>query len=334
MRLPRAALVLVLSALTLPATLASMPAWEALPEMPGARAEVATVVVDDAIYVIGGVFADFLPGVSATEGRVDVYDITTQTWRAAPSLPLSLNHVAAVAIGPRIYAIGGYYGSTLFEPVSLTWVLDTSLPAAEQAWEPWVPLPAPRGAHAAATDGRTLWVFGGIGAPGPVSLGVPEAPHERTVLRIDTAADVPVWEPIGLFPDVRDHLAGVYADGKVYAIGGRDLLPWLYTGRVDVLDVASNTWTQAASMPTPRGGFGAALVGSRIVAIGGEDRATVFDDVEALNITTGGWETLPPLPAGRHGVGVVAHEGAVYVEAGGPAAGYAFSALNTRLHVG
>lgn len=331
MRLPRAALVLVAAALTLPATLATTSAWEALPEMPGARAEVATVLVGDEIYVIGGVFADYLPGVSATEGRVDVYDISSQTWRAGPSLPLGLNHVAAVAIGPRIYAIGGYYGSTVFEPVSLTWVLDMSIAGA--TWEPWVPLPTPRGAHAAATDGRTIWVFGGIGAPGPVSLGVPEAPHERTVLRIDTTAEIPVWEPIGLFPDVRDHLAGVYAEGKVYAVGGRDLLPWLYTGRVDVLDVATGAWTQAASMPTPRGGFGAALVGDRIVAIGGEGRTTVFDDVEALNITTGAWETLPPLPAGRHGVGVVAHEGAVYVEAGGPAAGYAFSALNTRLRV-
>lgn len=305
--------------------------WETLPQMPGARAEVTAVAVGPSIYVIGGVMEDFLPVVSGTEGRVDVYDTHSATWQRGPSLPLAVNHAVAVAVGERIYVTGGYLGSLLFTPVATTWTLDASLPLAEQAWEPFVPLPAPRAAHAAATDGRTIWVFGGIGEPGAISVGFPEAFHERTVLALDLAAQRPVWEVRGLFPDVRDHLTGAYHEGKVYAIGGRDLQLHRLTGRVDVLDVATGEWTTTARMPTPRAGIAAAVVGGRILVVGGETTTHTFDQTEAFDPALGSWSTLAPLPGGRHGAGAAVVDGALYVEAGGPAPGYAFSATNFRL---
>ena len=305
--------------------------WETLPEMPGARAEVTAAAVGGRIYVIGGVMEDFLPVVSGTEGRVDVYDVQTGEWHPGPSLPLAVNHAVALSVGERIYVLGGYVGSLLFTPVATTWVLDASLPLEEQAWAPFVPLPAPRAAHAAATDGHTLWVFGGIGEPGAISIGLPEAFHERTVLALALDAEVPAWEVLGLFPDVRDHLAGAYHDGKVYAVGGRDLQLHLLTGRMDVLDVATNTWSVGPAMPTRRAGIGAAVVDGRILVVGGETSDRTFDETESFDTELEAWTTLAPMPGGRHGVGVVAVGGALYVEAGGPAPGYAFSASNLRL---
>jgi hypothetical protein len=325
-----ALLLLVLLAASPAATSGPPRSWETLPPMGAARAEATAAAVGSRIYVIGGVMEDFLPVVSGAEGRVDVYDVETETWQRGPPLPLAVNHATAVAVGERIYVLGGYVGSLLFTPVAATWVLDTSVPLGEQAWRPFVPLPAPRAAHAAATDGRTLWVFGGIGEPGAISLGFPEAFHERTVLSIDLEADVPTWEVIGLFPDVRDHLVGAYHKGKVYAIGGRDLLVHSITGRVDVLDVATGTWSVGPSLPTPRGGSGAAVIDGSIYVVGGETSTHAFDDAEAYDTSVGAWSVLPPMPGARHGVGVAAADDALYVEGGGPAPGYAFSATNFR----
>lgn len=329
-RMRSLALALTLLLLASPLAWATQGAWEALPEMPGARAEATAAAVGSRIYVIGGVMEDFLPVVSGTEARVDVYDIETGTWQRGPSIPLAINHATAVTVGHHIYVLGGYLGSLFFTPVAATWVLDTSVPLEEQAWEPFVPLPTPRAAHAAATDGRTLWVFGGIGEPGALSIGVPEAFHERTVLALDLGSETPTWTVLGLFPDVRDHLAGAYHDGKVYAIGGRDLQLQRLTGRMDVLDVATGTWSVGPSLPTPRAGMGAAVVGDRILVVGGETTTHAFDDAEAYDPALGAWSILPPLPGGRHGVGVVGVDGALYVEGGGPAPGYAFSATNFR----
>ncbi len=55
----------------------------------------------------------------------------------------------------------------------------------------------------------------------------------------------------------------------MYALGGRGFGP-----RADLIsyDIASNSWTALASMPTPRAGLGAAVFGDAIYAIGGRAR--------------------------------------------------------------
>lgn len=323
-------LVVLLGAASTAATTDPARSWETLPPMSGARAEVTAAAVGSHIYVIGGVMEDFLPVVSGTEGRVDVYDVETGSWHRGPALPLAVNHATAVAVGAKIYVLGGYLGSLLFTPVATTWVLDTAVPLDEQAWLPFVPLPAPRAAHAAATDGHTIWVFGGIGEPGAISIGLPEAFHERTVISIDLDADAPTWQVLGLFPDVRDHLVGAYHDGKVYGIGGRKLQVQAITDRMDILDVATGTWTVGPPLPTARGGSGAAVIDGSIYVVGGETATHAFDDAETYDTALETWVAIAPMPGARHGVGVVAVEGALYVEGGGPAPGYAFSATNFR----
>ena len=56
--------------------------------------------------------------------------------------------------------------------------------------------------------------------------------------------------------------------GKLFAIGGADDLGNT-VGRVDVYDVASNTWSTKASMPTARRDFGLALASGLLIAVGG-----------------------------------------------------------------
>jgi hypothetical protein len=60
------------------------------------------------------------------------------------------------------------------------------------------------------------------------------------------------------------------------------------------------------------------------VAAGGE-ADTTFEEVEAYDVESARWLSLPPLPTPRHGLGVVARDTVVYVVAGGPWPGLSVS---------
>jgi len=56
-----------------------------------------------------------------------------------------------------------------------------------------------------------------------------------------------------------------------------------------------------------------------------------FDEAERFDPATGRWEALARMPTARHGLGAAAVGRAIYVIAGGPEPGFAFSTANERL---
>jgi Galactose oxidase, central domain len=59
-------------------------------------------------------------------------------------------------------------------------------------------------------------------------------------------------------PEARDHLAVIAVDGKIHVIGGRFGRPQDRTGEHDVYDPATDRWSEAAALPTPRSGVASA----------------------------------------------------------------------------
>ena len=57
-----------------------------------------------------------------------------------------------------------------------------------------------------------------------------------------------------------------------------------------------------------------------MIAVGGEAEAT-FEEVEAFDVASGVWRSLPPSPTPRHGLGVVAIGTVLYTLSGGPRPG-------------
>jgi hypothetical protein len=75
--------------------------WSEGAEMPGKRDHLAAVVVLNKIYAIGG--RD-----DRIRRRVDVYDISTDTWSEGPPLPEATSGMAAELLGDgRIHVVGG-----------------------------------------------------------------------------------------------------------------------------------------------------------------------------------------------------------------------------------
>lgn len=85
---------------------------------------------------------------------------------------------------------------------------------------------------------------------------------------------------------------------------------------VEVFDPATGTWTSGPSLSEARSGFGATVIGDRIVVAGGE----VFSPTKALASTEimaeGAWLPGEPLPGPLHGVPLVTVGELVYVIGG------------------
>jgi non-specific serine/threonine protein kinase len=75
-------------------------------------------------------------------------------------------------------------------------------------------------------------------------------------------------------------------------------------------------------MLTPRGGLGAALVGSTLFAVGGETTTQALGTVESFDVDAGKqWTSGPPMRTARHGVAVQSIGPQLYAIDGGRIAG-------------
>jgi len=86
-------------------------------------------------------------------------------------------------------------------------------------------------------------------------------------------------------------------------------------------------------VPEPRGGTGAAVVGGRIVSVGGEAPAGTIAAVYAYRTATATWERLADLPTPRHGLAVAAVGTRLFAIAGGTEPGLHVSDVNEALVV-
>lgn len=284
---------------------AAVTGWQPAAPLPVPRSEVAAAAAAGRIVVAGGFLAD-----GRSSSRVDAYLPVDDRWTRLPDLPIALNHAMAAASAGRLYVVGGYVERI---PQRSVFVLDG------RRWTRLPLLPAGRAAGGAAVAWGKLYVVGGVG---PAGLA-------RQAFVLDLARLR--WSSIP-GPTPREHLGATALGGRVYAVGGRtagldtnlDLLEAYQRGR---------GWTPLARVPEPRGGTGAAAIGSEIVSAGGEAPAGTIAAVYAYNVKTGRWRRLPDLLTPRHGLGVVALGGRIYAVAGGTEPGLSVSGATELLAV-
>ena len=188
--------------------------WRSLPRPPEERAAAAAAATaDGTVWVVGGRTRD---GLATT---MLALDLRTLRWRVARG-PEPREHLAATALGGRVYAIGGRRAG-----------YDTNL-ATVQAYDPrtsrWsrLPdLPAPRGGTgAAAIAGRIV----SVGGESPAGT-------ERTVwaLRPSTRR----WARLPDLPTPRHGLGVVALAGRVWVVAGGPEPGLTVSGAVESLPV-------------------------------------------------------------------------------------------------
>ena len=160
-------------------------------------------------------------------------------------------------------------------------------------------------------------------------------PGKKRVLLSDAERFNPLsgqWEAIAPMPRPRVDCAAAECGGRLYVLGGENIDDGVLDS-VDYFDPASGRWEAAPSMLAAR--FGGAAAASRgvLYALGGRGpgnsllRASrpsmteglpyrTLDSVERMDLSTGEWEALPPMPAKREYFGAVARGGRLYAIGG------------------
>ncbi|BCZ21209.1 serine/threonine-protein kinase [Mycobacterium senriense] len=259
--------------------------WRSLPDAPTARLMTAWTVLDDKIWVVGGL----RDGVALQ--TVESYDPRTGAWQPQPALPIPLHHAAAATYRGEVVVLGGA-SSDLTQASTKVFALRAGK---------WVELPNlthARAALAAAVVGDKLVVVGGQNA--------------KQLVPQTEVFDGNAWHDAADMPTPREHLAAVSDGTYVYAVGGRFLSADKNSAAFERFDPQSGTWTKLVDMPTPRGSYGATFIDGRIVAVGGEEPTQVVGVAEMYDISDGTWTTLRPMPTPRHAEVVAAVGNTVY----------------------
>jgi N-acetylneuraminic acid mutarotase len=265
-----------------------------------------TAVYHGSLWVIGGYSAE-----GQALNVVQIYDPKHNRWRDGPKLPVGLHHAPAATDPEHLYVVGGVTGKgqpqpprrevyRLDGPDDPRWDEVASLPeprgAGALAWDgsrlvfaggqgsdkqdhsevwafdggEWTPigkLHKARESLAAATDGRgTVWFLGGLDR----SLSTSSTATEAELLDAVDVVHGQTVKPVTSFkiPKVRAAGAVWLRELGVCLLGGDP------TGRSATDRVQCQRKTpRLPNLPTPRAGFGAAVLDGAVYLVGGRDRS-------------------------------------------------------------
>jgi len=218
------------------------------------------------------------------------------TWQSAPALPVPRTEVAGAAVRGEIYVAGGYNADG-----SSSGRVDVYSPA-KQRWRRAPDLPVSvNHAMAAAHRGR-LYVVGGYAGDG------------RT-LRSSFVLAGGRWQALAPMPASRAAAGTAVAGGRLYVVGGVRH-PGLLARVAFVFDLRRRRWTTLRG-PTPREHLAAAAVGGKVYAVAGR-LAGIDSNQTTVEVLSGSWRRVTPLPESRGGTGAAAVGGRL-VSVGGEA---------------
>jgi serine/threonine protein kinase/N-acetylneuraminic acid mutarotase len=265
--------------------------WTELDGMPEAAGGLSAAYAGGRLVAIGG------EGPTAPSDTVQAYDIGEESWSRLPALPQARHGVAVTAIGDTVYAIGGataagHLGSTKeAEVLNLSGKQAAGQGTPNLEWRALAPTPSKR-EYAASTElGGRLWLFGGIGADG--GAGTETAAYDRAINN---------WTPGPELPVPLHHASAVTYDGEAVVIGGFIPGKELTSNQSDrVYALRGGSWERLPSLNHPRGAAAAAVVGDKIVVVGGQADSKLVPQTEVFDGKR--WTDAAEIPTPREHLG-------------------------------
>ncbi|MCC2971922.1 kelch repeat-containing protein [Massilia sp. IC2-476] len=287
-----------------------------------ARQEIYPAVLGDRIIVAGGVLSQ-QPGFT---DHVEAYDVTAGRWTTLAPLPEGRHHIALAEAGGKIYGIGGFSGAIPdWRAHATVFVYD---PRANR-WTAGPSLPQPRAEGVVATVKGKIYFIGGRVPTSPDAVHINAHADTARSEALDLGSGR--WERIADAPTARNSAAAAVIDGRIYVVGGRQMVEQADGRRrpvnlatLEVYDPATNRWETKAPMPQAQGGLAAVAVDGKLIAFGGEQfvpSTKVFAEVWAYDPKADRWSPLPDMPLPRHGHGAVVVGKRIYAIGGGEKVG-------------
>jgi N-acetylneuraminic acid mutarotase len=199
--------------------------WQKRAPLTAPRGALAVAVLDGRIYAMGGERFS-AGGAQPYEPVADaaVYDPKIDAWEMLPPMRHRRDHLAAGAIGGRVYAVGGRD-----RPDYTLQHIEEYNPAT-RAWTARAPMPTGRSGGTAAVVNNRLYVFGGEGNADNTSLGT-----FNQVEFYDPARDA--WTELAPMPLPRHAIGAGVVGNRIYLPGGSIVQGGRAPGTTPIMDV-------------------------------------------------------------------------------------------------
>lgn len=250
--------------------------WTKKKQMPLLSHHVAITEHRGKIYAFGGFkYPDSSPAAWAPIDNAWEYDPAMDTWKALAPLPTKRGSPVAVAVGDKIYVIGGANtppgakdpGVHPQRPHRSVGTVEEYDPVTN-TWRERSPMPTPRNHATAGVVNGKIYVIGGRVGAAFISSG---SSNIDVVEEYDPVTDS--WgPPRAKMPSARSAMASGVFGGRIYVSGGEGQdaqRMWTFRS-LEAYDPATNTWATLPSMPVSRHGLAGAVVGSRLHMVSGD----------------------------------------------------------------
>ena len=159
----------------------------------------------------------------------------------------------------------------------------------ENGWTTGSPMPSPRTEVTSVNLDDGVYVIGGFTSDN----------QNSAIVEMYNTTSNPWRTDITPLPVRLHHASSVSFQNRIYVVGG-------YTGdstpsnRLYIYDPKSNTLTQGAYTPTPRGSPNANVVNGKLYVIGGDLNDQSLSVVESYDPRANRWTIQSPMPTSRH----------------------------------
>jgi hypothetical protein len=166
---------------------------------------------------------------------------------------------------------------------------------------PDLPADAPKHHLAVAVAVDVIYVLGGFDGI------LNQAPNEPFVpVAVAYALRNGAWIRLAPPPRARGAATAQAIDGKIYVTGGAPTENQPPYAELDIYDIAADSWTSGAPMPTPREHLASCVVGGKMLVVGGWIQDKAQTAAEEYDPAAGTWTVRPPMPTARGGLAAAA----------------------------
>ena len=231
--------------------------WTAHAPLPKPRAGYAAGVLAGRLIVAGG--SSWIDGMKAQTAATDAFDPECNCWSRMPPLPVALSDAESVTVGGKLFVLGGTYRS---EGLRQVYAFDG------QSWKLRgdMELPEPRLLGAAVTDGRRIFLLGGISKPGDYASGL------KTMWSIDPDDATRGWTALPDLPGAgRVSFGAVFESGRILVIGGYRADSSVRGNLKDIwsFNTSSRQWSRTGTLPEGRRAMAAIVANHGVFLLGG-----------------------------------------------------------------
>ena len=270
--------------------------WSLGPPAPTPKTAWATASIGEVVITVGGTcWVDMAQGnpkkIWLSETRL--FDTKSMVWKTLPDYPCQAGYAYAVAVGTKVYVIGGR-GQT--KGNSEVFILD--LAKEKPKWYSGPSLPSPRWQHKGGMINGMIYIIGGV--EGDLTREDGTKPSFN-ILTLDTRNPDPGWKHVTNIPSTETQWqAATACDGKLYLFGGLAdenfkekktleagtlrfdgnlFLPLVPQNEVFSFDVVNGIWRNLRSLPTPKSSAACLALDDRYILIaGGVDLAVTASE--------------------------------------------------------